>query len=52
VIRIEAQSIGVVPSWHRAKGLKPWILMDEIEVSESAVKPLLDETIIPVDNRK
>ena len=34
-LKIEAQSIDIIPSWHRAKGLKPWLLMDEIEVSES-----------------
>lgn len=33
-LKIVAQSIGTVPSWHRAKGLKPWLLMDEIVVSE------------------
>lgn len=33
-LRIDAQAIGAVPSWHRAKGLKPWLLMDEIEVAE------------------
>ncbi len=37
-LKIEAQSIGTVPTWHRAKGLKPWLLMDEIEVSESTKK--------------
>ena len=34
-LKIKAQSIGSVPAWHRAKGLNPWLLMDEIEVSES-----------------
>ena len=34
-IRVEAQTIGQVPDWHRAKGLKPWLMMDEIEVVES-----------------
>lgn len=33
-LKVESRSIGAVPSWHRAKGLKPWLLMDEIEVSE------------------
>ena len=37
-LKIEAQSISAVPSWHRAKGLNPWLLMDEIEVSEAALK--------------
>lgn len=37
-LKIEALSIGSVPNWHRAKGLNPWLLMDEIEVSESTKK--------------
>lgn len=34
-INIHCQTITQIPSWHRAKGLKPWLLMDEIEVAES-----------------
>lgn len=33
-LKIDLQALSAVPDWHRAKGLKPWILMDEIEVSE------------------
>ena len=33
-IRIEARTISNVPAWHRAKGLKPWLMMDEIIVNE------------------
>ncbi len=33
-IRIIAHTIGQVPEWHRAKGLNPWLMMDEIEVIE------------------
>jgi len=33
-IRIVAHTIGQVPEWHRAKGLNPWLMMDEIEVAE------------------
>lgn len=33
-LKIDLQTLSAVPDWHRAKGLKPWILMDEIEVSE------------------
>jgi hexosaminidase len=33
-LKVDAQAIASVPAWHRAKGLKPWLLMDEIEVSE------------------
>lgn len=33
-INIIPQTIGSIPTWHRAKGLKPWLLMDEVEVTE------------------
>ncbi len=33
-IRINVSTIGQVPAWHRAKGLKPWLMMDEIEINE------------------
>ncbi|MBQ0160854.1 MAG: chitobiase/beta-hexosaminidase C-terminal domain-containing protein [Bacteroidales bacterium] len=33
-VRILAKPISRIPQWHRAKGLKPWIMMDEIEISE------------------
>lgn len=33
-MKIASTPISIIPSWHRAKGLKPWMLMDEIEVSE------------------
>lgn len=33
-VNIIPQTIGTIPVWHRAKGLKPWLLMDEIEVNE------------------
>lgn len=33
-LRIEPTDIGRIPAWHRAKGLKPWLMMDEIEISE------------------
>ena len=33
-IRLVPQTIGILPAWHRAKGLKPWLLMDEIEIIE------------------
>lgn len=32
--KVEVDALSAVPAWHRAKGLKPWVLMDEIEVSE------------------
>lgn len=33
-ICILPQTLATVPAWHRAKGLKPWLLMDEIEIIE------------------
>lgn len=33
-LKIQPETIGIIPAWHRAKGLKPWLLMDEIEVIE------------------
>ncbi len=36
-IKILAQPLRAIPTWHRAKGLKPWLLMDEIKVSEGII---------------
>ena len=33
-MKIIPKTIDRIPAWHRAKGLKPWMLMDEIEISE------------------
>ena len=33
-LRIMPATIGNIPAWHRAKGLKPWLMMDEIEIIE------------------
>lgn len=33
-IKVEPSTIVKMPDWHRAKGLKPWLMMDEIEISE------------------
>lgn len=38
-IEIIPQTIGTIPSWHRAKGLNPWLMTDEIEVSEKVANP-------------
>ena len=35
VIRLQPLPLSSIPSWHRGKGLKPWLMMDEIEVEES-----------------
>ena len=32
--KVDVEALTAVPAWHRAKGLKPWILMDEITVNE------------------
>ena len=34
-VRVTATPISRIPQWHRAKGLKPWIMMDEIEIEET-----------------
>ncbi len=34
-VKIEPAAIDKIPSWHRAKGLKPWLMMDEIKVTET-----------------
>lgn len=33
-LRIEPSTLQAIPEWHRAKGLKPWLMVDEIEVIE------------------
>lgn len=33
-VRIVAKGIGRIPEWHRAKGLKPWLMIDEVLVKE------------------
>ena len=33
-IRITPHTIDRIPAWHRAKGLKPWLMMDEIKIEE------------------
>ena len=33
-IRIEVQTLARIPAWHRAKGLNPWLLTDEIQIIE------------------
>ena len=37
-VRIVAESIPGIPKWHRAKGLNPWLMMDEIKIEEHIVK--------------
>ena len=33
-VRVVARPIGRIPQWHRAKGLNPWIMIDEVEIKE------------------
>ncbi len=34
-IKVAAKSIGKIPSWHEAKGLRPWMFVDEIVINET-----------------
>ena len=34
-VRLVAKNMGRIPAWHKAKGLKPWIMMDEVELQET-----------------
>ena len=34
-IKVVATSIGKIPSWHEAKGLRPWMFIDEIVINET-----------------
>lgn len=33
-VRLVAKNMGRIPSWHKARGLKPWIMVDEVELEE------------------
>lgn len=33
-VRVVAKNLGRIPSWHKAKGLRPWIMVDEIQLNE------------------
>lgn len=37
-VRVIARPIAKIPAWHRGKGLKPWIMMDEVNIEEIIVK--------------
>ena len=37
-VRLRARPIEHIPAWHRAKGLNPWIMLDEIIIQEEIVK--------------
>ena len=34
-VRVVAKPIARIPQWHRAKGLNPWMMMDEIKIIET-----------------
>ncbi|MBP5516408.1 MAG: chitobiase/beta-hexosaminidase C-terminal domain-containing protein [Bacteroidales bacterium] len=33
-VRLVATNMGRIPTWHKAKGLRPWIMVDEIQLNE------------------
>jgi len=37
-VKIIAKSIGHIPEWHRAKGLNPWTMLDEIKIVEEIAR--------------
>ena len=37
-VRLVARPIARIPAWHRAKGLNPWMMLDEIKIDEVIVK--------------
>lgn len=37
-VRVVAKPMSRIPLWHRAKGLNPWTMMDEIEIQEVIIK--------------
>ncbi len=33
-VKIVAKNMGKIPAWHKYKGLRPWVMIDEIELNE------------------
>ncbi len=33
-VRLVAKNMARIPSWHKAKGLRPWIMVDEVQLNE------------------
>ena len=33
-VRLVAKNLARIPAWHKAKGLRPWIMVDEIQLNE------------------
>ena len=34
-VKVVAKNMGRIPSWHRNKGLRPWLMTDEIRLNET-----------------
>ena len=34
-VRMEARALDKIPAWHKAKGLNPWVLIDEVTLNEA-----------------
>lgn len=37
-VQLTAKPLAHIPAWHRAKGLNPWVMIDEIEIVELITK--------------
>ncbi|MCF0212510.1 MAG: chitobiase/beta-hexosaminidase C-terminal domain-containing protein, partial [Bacteroidales bacterium] len=33
-VKVVAKSLARIPEWHKAKGLKPWLMIDEVQLNE------------------
>lgn len=33
-VRLVAKNLGRIPAWHKARGLRPWIMIDEVQLNE------------------
>lgn len=33
-VRLVAKNMGRIPAWHKARGLRPWIMVDEVQLNE------------------
>ena len=34
-VKVEAKNMGKIPTWHKARGLRSWLMADEIKLNES-----------------
>lgn len=34
-VRVMAMNMGKIPAWHKAKGLRPWLMVDEVTLTET-----------------